>query len=439
MKTMKYIIPMLFALLFTSCEMDLPNPNAATDTQVLNTKDGLYALAIGIQSEYSVSALQPVLLTPSVTTRETAIMTTFANLEELEQGGAQLSGENGYTSRLFSRLMRVKGMSEDLIGAADNINASEQVKANLKSWGNLFRAMSLGYLANNYEQVALVNSPNNDAVFSDRMDAYAEAVRLLQENINLIASQGVSSEFTTAIASSIDVLNTSRLYLARYQLILGNYDEAIAAANAVDKSSKSEFKFDNQNQNPVYLGMFDGTVSYAPRDMFGLPESEFTIDANDMRTSFFMQEDDGLSLNNLPVNIMVAPFFNSNISSIPVYVPGEAYLIVAEAQARKNNYSQAETALNMVLSKQPADDIFGLGAGLSGNFTANGNKEALLKEIYKNRRIELFLTGQSLEDSRRFNRPEPQEGYTSERNRNFYPYDADERLNNTNTPPNPAI
>ena len=439
MKTMKYIIPMLFALLFTSCEMDLPNPNAATDTQVLNTKDGLYALAIGIQSEYSVSALQPVLLTPSVTTRETAIMTTFANLEELEQGGAQLSGENGYTSRLFSRLMRVKGMSEDLIGAADNINASEQVKANLKSWGNLFRAMSLGYLANNYEQVALVNSPNNDAVFSDRMDAYAEAVRLLQENINLIASQGVSSEFTTAIASSIDVLNTSRLYLARYQLILGNYDEAIAAANAVDKSSKSEFKFDNQNQNPVYLGMFDGTVSYAPRDMFGLPESEFTIDANDMRTSFFMQEDDGLSLNNLPVNIMIAPFFNSNISSIPVYVPGEAYLIVAEAQARKNNYSQAETALNMVLSKQPADDIFGLGAGLSGNFTANGNKEALLKEIYKNRRIELFLTGQSLEDSRRFNRPEPQEGYTSERNRNFYPYDADERLNNTNTPPNPAI
>ena len=436
---MKYIIPMLFALLFTSCEMDLPNPNAATDTQVLNTKDGLYALAIGIQSEYSVSALQPVLLTPSVTTRETAIMTTFANLEELEQGGAQLSGENGYTSRLFSRLMRVKGMSEDLIGAADNINASEQVKANLKSWGNLFRAMSLGYLANNYEQVALVNSPNNDAVFSDRMDAYAEAVRLLQENINLIASQGVSSEFTTAIASSIDVLNTSRLYLARYQLILGNYDEAIAAANAVDKSSKSEFKFDNQNQNPVYLGMFDGTVSYAPRDMFGLPESEFTIDANDMRTSFFMQEDDGLSLNNLPINIMIAPFFNSNISSIPVYVPGEAYLIVAEAQARKNNYSQAETALNMVLSKQPADDIFGLGAGLSGNFTANGNKEALLKEIYKNRRIELFLTGQSLEDSRRFNRPEPQEGYTSERNRNFYPYDADERLNNTNTPPNPAI
>ena len=192
------------------------------------------------------------------------------------------------------------------------------------------------------------------------MDAYAEAVRLLQENIDLMTSQGVSSEFTTAIASSIDVLNTSRLYLARYQLILGNYDEAIAAANAVDKSSKSEFKFDNQNQNPVYLGMFDGTVSYAPRDMFGLPESEFTIDANDMRTSFFMQEDDGLSLNNLPVNIMIAPFFNSNISSIPVYVPGEAYLIVAEAQARKNNYSQAETALNMVLSKQPADDIFGL-------------------------------------------------------------------------------
>ena len=50
----------------------------------------------------------------------------------------------------------------------------------------------------------------------------------------------------------------------------------------------------------------------------------------------------------------------------------------------------------------------------------------------------MFLSGQELEDSRRFGRPAPNTP-TEERNRTFFPYPFTERDNNTNTPADPAI
>jgi len=57
----------------------------------------------------------------------------------------------------------------------------------------------------------------------------------------------------------------------------------------------------------------------------------------------------------------------------------------------------------------------------------------LLDEIYRQRSIELFMSGLKLEDMRRFNRP------NSERKRNLMPYPLRERDNNPNTPPDPAF
>ena len=199
--------------------------------------------------------------------------------------------------------------------------------------------------------------------------------------------------------------------------------------------------FDNQNQNPIFLSFFDGVIEYAPRVNFGLPAS-LEPDAGDERLPFFLDTDSmGLSLNQLPVSPMISPFFSSNTASIPVYFPGEVMLNKAEALARDDQLDEAEVVLNMVRNKAPGDDIFGIGANLSDTYTANGDKTALLNEIYKNRRLEVPFIGTSLEDSRRFGRPEPPTStdFSSERNRNFYPYPDDERQNNDNTPPNPAI
>ncbi|MFM8591719.1 MAG: hypothetical protein ACKOA3_02335, partial [Sphingomonadales bacterium] len=64
-------------------------------------------------------------------------------------------------------------------------------------------------------------------------------------------------------------------------------------------------------------------------------------------------------------------------------------------------------------------------------------QDAILLEIYRNRCMELYMSGMKLEDSRRFGRPGP--GQTgAERTRNFYPYPQQERDGNPNTPSDPA-
>lgn len=427
------------AITFTSCDLDLSNPNAATEQEVLSTKDGLFALSVGMRQLYSTQALGSVILTPSVSCRETAIMTTFANLEELEEGGSKLSGENGYTSRLYARLVRVKGMAEDLIANVDNVSLSPETSAALMAYGEMYRAMTLGELAHNFTHVPLTNSKNNDAAFVEREAAYREAISLLESALERLGSGEISAEAKAGFLGDFDIVNTCRLLLARYQLIVGDYQDAINNAAKVDQNSVSYWTYDSQNRNPVYEGFFFGTISYAPRANFGLP-AEFDL-SGDGRTDYFLSVVDSTSLNDLPINIMAAPFFSSADAPIPVYRPSEALLIQAEAYARLDNFSAAEDYLNQLRKKTAEADALGIGAGFETDFTANGDKDLLLDEIYKNRRVELFLTGQGLEDSRRFGRPEPpmQTDLNSERNRNFYPFPLNERTNNDNVPPNPSI
>jgi hypothetical protein len=89
--------------------------------------------------------------------------------------------------------------------------------------------------------------------------------------------------------------------------------------------------------------------------------------------------------------------------------------------------------LNKVVTKQPAADPFGVGAGLApivGPLT----QQQILDLIYQQRCIELFMLGLKMEDMRRFGRP------NSEKKRNLLPYPFQERDNNPNTPyPDPAF
>ena len=109
-------------------------------------------------------------------------------------------------------------------------------------------------------------------------------------------------------------------------------------------------------------------------------------------------------------------------------------LIKAEAYARQASpdLTNALVELNNIVTKAAAADAYGVGAGLpaiAGPLT----QAQILDEVYKQRCIELYMSGYKLEDMRRFGRA------TSERTRNLLPYPFLERDNNPNTPADPTF
>ncbi len=430
--------------LFTACDTEFENPNNPTENVVLQTKEGLFALATGIRQYYSVTALRQIIEAPGITTRELGVTNTFLNINELAKGGAELPGESGGITNPWVNLLRAKGMAESLIEGANSVELTGGTKSGLLAYGNLVKAMCLGSLIQMFEQAPINNSADGAAQFSDRATVLASCITLLEEARDVLSATPMSDEFKSNVLwSEINLQKTVNAFLSRYQLMAGNYDESITAANTVLNDSdptNSMWVYDANNQNPIW----NRTVNSAdlnPQTKFGLLGA-YIPEAGDGRVNFYLGADAGFANADAGGQALseMLGFFATSTSSIPIYLPGEMLLNKAEAYARQNLFSDAVIQLNLV--RQKNNDPLGVNGNLAA-WTGNETSQIdILEEIYKNRSIEMFLTGMRHEDSRRFhpNFVVPTEANTTnERNRNFYPYPNIERENNPNTPADPAI
>ncbi len=436
-----FALAIISLLPMVSCETDFDNPNAPTVDQTFSSREGILAAAVGLQQTFSTTGLRFIVETPAVTTREGGITTTFQNMIELEDGGSTLPNFNSNVQGLWSTMLRIIKVAEDIEANTESIALEDGTKSGLIAYAKFYKAVAIASLAQNYTDVVVVTSADNDAPFVSRIEALNTAINLLGEAKSILAGTPVSDEFSAQITQgNIDLPNAIDAMLARYNLFAGNYDAAIAAAAQVDLSSASSFAYDSQNLNPIWARVFQNDApNFKPRDNFGLPAT-FSFDAADGRLSFYLVPLEELNQNGLPIEDL-AGFYSASTSSIPLYLPDEMLLITAEANLRKAapDTAAAITALNEVLTD--TDDVFGINANTAA-YSGDGSVADLLNEVYKNRRAELFLTGMSLEDSRRFNRPEPSGSamdYAEERNRNFYPFPDVERNSNPNTPGDPSI
>ncbi len=419
-------------LSISGCSLNINDPNAATNQQVLTDPNGIMALAIGLQQFYSTSALGSIVLTTGVTSRELAINSTLENLIELEAGGSSLLNNNANVTALWSNLYQVIGMCDQLITNTPNVTLEPGTRSGIMAEAYLFKAMALGNLAQDFEQAPADADPSGHAKFVSRTAIFAEAISLLDSASQIISATPPSSQFTSQVlGSGFDLANTIHAYLARYDLFAGNYQDAINAANLVSPSAKSVFSYGTLSQNPIYVGVSEENY-YRARDSLGTPIYE----PGDQRLSFYLKPDSAFSNpNNYPVDILEG-FFNTATQPIPAYVPGEMPLIKAEAYVRLGNLANAVNQINLVRTETPSQDPFGIGASLPA-YIGPVTTDSLLAEIYYERCAELYLEGMRLEDSRRLGRPGPPTS-TVERNRNYYPYPLQERINNPNTPADPA-
>jgi starch-binding outer membrane protein, SusD/RagB family len=413
------------------CEKEYLNPSTASEQEIVKDVNGLIALCNGLQFRYTVSRRSPVyagIAANGCTTLELDVLNA-GNTDEnnLTIGGNAVLGNNAVVTNLWEQSNLVKANADLILVNARNVG-DLGTRSGIVAYASIFKALSLGNLAMYWEKapIDVVEKAN----FESRTAVLQAAISALEAAKTDVASNPVSAYFTARIAPGIDIPNTINALLARYHNMLGNHDAALAAAGAVDLAKKSEFRYDDISQNPIFFVALSNINVFQPVDtLLGLPAA-LAPDPADKRILFYLQSK--TATNNV---YRGKGFFTSNSSPIPVYLPDEMTLIKAECFARKDMLTEGQDELNKVLTG--TTDTYNVLAGLPAISTPL-SKDELLTQIYRNRCIELFMSGLKLEDSRRFGRQASTTNLT-ERNRNFYPYPTNERDNNSNTPADPAF
>jgi len=419
----------LAAVLLTTagCKKDFNNPNAATSDQVFSSAKGLAGVVVGLQRTYASNVAYGMSDATGLITNETILMNPGNTSEfQFSTGGTAVDGTNALLGNVWTSANKIIFDANNVINAAAKLS-DKSYASGLIGYATIYKALSMGCLSGYWEKVPdTVGTATT--TFSDRAVGFARAVAAIDKALAAISANAVSTAFAADVPAGVDLVNTLYALKARYSLFAGNYAAALAAANAVDLTKRSTMNFEAANPNPVFNFVTSTNNVYQPVDStLGLPVA-IAPDLADKRIPFY-------TVINATINprFRLNGFWNTATAAIPLYYPGEMTLIKAEAYARQATPDLVNgiLELNKVVTKKAAADPLGLGADLAP--VAPATVADLLTQIYRNRCIELYLSGMKLEDMRRFGRP------TSERKRNLFPYPFRERDSNPNTPADPAF
>jgi hypothetical protein len=348
---------------------------------------------------------------------------------QLGSGGAAVLNTNGIGTGMWSVCNKIIFDADSVIGQAPRVVKDNGYASGLVAYASIFKALAIADMATFWDHV-----PNgvadtlgvSNVGFVTSQQGYQNALAVVNNALAAVSANPVSSGFLANTPNSVDIVNTLNALKARYSLIAGQYSDALTAAQQVNRSVRSFFKYDKVVTNPIFTLATSTNNIFQPVDStMGLPAG-LQPDAGDKREPFYIAISPALP------RYRLNGFFNAVDAPIPVYLPGEMMLIMAECYARQGDLVSGANWLDSVVLKSPSRDPFGVGAGLVTPVTYTGQDD-LLNQIYKHRAIELFMSGLRLADERRFGRP------VAERKRTWLPYPFVERNGNPNTPPDPAF
>jgi hypothetical protein len=427
MKCTAAIISLLLATGVLSCRKTYENPKGPDPSDWAKTQDGQVQMIVGIKNRFAVNgkegngALFNAITANGFTTNEIALKAGGnQDYGQLISGRNNLAPSNVVLTELWSNCLLINEYCSLIL---DNVqyDTDPVVKAAIEKYALLYKAMSIGTLAAFWQGVPVTTGSN--AVFVDSTQALGTAITLLNQ-ADALNTDALAQPYKDKLGTEINLKFAVSAMLARYYLMNGQYDSALARAASVPANgagSRSIFIYNAQNPNPIYRTGYNNQFSYGTNKYFGLDSlSPLRPTAGDGRTPFYLPS---------------LGFGKSDLDVIPLYLPGEMLLIQAEVHARKGDLANSKKFLDQVLTKTGSQDPFGVGATLPP-YAGPMDASSLLQEIYKNRCIELYMSGLKLSDSRRFRRAGPTDP-KPERNRNYYPYPLQERNGNPNTPADP--
>ncbi len=377
------------ALALTGCDLDFTNPNAPSAETALTTQEGLFAAAVGMQARYG-NALDSFIFPAGLLTGELGATTgSLISYRETEVG--VVADNSAAASDLWSSHYLTIKSTNDLIQNVDNVTLAAGTRSGLLALAYTIKAAVIGQLTQGYQQVVVDPVASGQSPFVNRMTALARVQALLDSADAVLAAAPASAEFTSNIlVRGLDLQQMILAMRARYARQANAWPQALAAANAVSRTTVNVFPFSANAINPL----LNLTIYVRPADAWRLAAEP----ADTIRTRFHVIP--------VPLTGFLQPLddyarYTVATDPIPVWYPDEMRLIAAEALLETGALPQAQAVLDSVRTDctGPVAQPRACLPALTGTLSA----AELRAEIYRQRRYELFATGLSWEDARRLN------------------------------------
>jgi hypothetical protein len=417
MTTCRAITAAALTVSLGACNLDVTNPNAATQEGVLTSVAGIRALAIGMQGRLG-NAMEENIYIPGLVSGEfgntSATQSTQREFQNFPTASANSAIEetNVDLLDLWSKNYAVIKSANDILGNIDNLTFAPGTRAGIVALAKLDKAMAYGFLIEAFQQIPLSQEPN--APFVDRPAVLTEILSLLASARADATGTPLTAEFTGSILSpGFDLLNTIRAMQARYSLAAGAYEAALSFANEVPATATSVIAFSTTDINP-FADLFHRSKFFGAISTF-----RTNAEAGDTRVALYTTATAFAALGG--ASTFETNIFPTDPSPIPVFTQDELSLIRAEALARLNRLPEAIAQINIVRTR----------AGLAPKTAADlPTLAAVLDQIFRERTYSLFATGLHWADERRL-------GKISLAKVVYLPYPLQVRATNTSTPANP--
>ena len=406
MKRMKIVLAVCVAVMMTGCNdfLDIKPkgekiPKTVTDFETL----------LNDESVQKISDTYPAYLTDDVYLPDVAQGTATPGLNSVDQSIRNLylfkkevfgeAQDDGFWFASYNRIYYYNTVIDNIMGA-EGIN--EQQKRSIQAEAMISRALEYLYLVNGYAKhydmrtaeadpgVPLIldeDIAKKNLVRASVKDVYAQILSDLQNALPNLPVQAKGNAFRASKAAGYGVLAKTYLYM-------GNYAEALKAANEVLKMNNSLLDLkkyavvkpqssigrtnvpqDIENPENIYI-KFAPYVYGLSSKVFGSDELISLFSEDDMRLQVYFTK----NFRNIPTNKYVwAPYLRANLA---VSTP-EIYLIAAECEARVGDVGRAMALVNKLRDNRIKNNTA---------LTAT-DKDDALKKVLEERRRELAMSG----------------------------------------------
>ena len=406
MKKVTTILAICVVLMLTGCNdyLDIKPkgekiPKTVTDYETL----------LNYESVQKVSDTYPTYLTDDVYLPDVAQGTATPGLNSVDQSILNLylfkkdvfgeAQDDGFWFASYNRIYYYNTVIDNIMDAE---GPSEQQKHSIRAEALISRALEYLYLVNGYAKhydvrtaetdpgVPLIldeDISKKDLVRASVKDVYAQIQSDLQAALPNLPAQPKGNAFRASKAAGYGIL-------AKMYLYMGNYAEALKAANAVLEMNNSLLDLkkyavvkvqssigrtnvpqDIDNPENIYI-KFAPYVYGLSSKVFGSDELISLFSEDDMRLQVYFTK----NFRNIPTDKYVwAPYLRANLA---VSSP-EIYLIAAECEAREGSVERAMSLINKLRDNRIKNNT---------PLVAIDRSDALQK-VLEERRRELAMSG----------------------------------------------